>query len=86
MARAGRYSRGLKILKDFSALGDKSASSDLGVYSTPNSAFQILGASPKFKIIDLYGQVRVIKPNSLIALFAALNTSLKDQFFWIKSV
>ena len=34
-ARAGRCSRGLKILKDFSALGDKLASSDLGVYSAP---------------------------------------------------
>ena len=26
-----------------------------GVYSAPNSAFRILGASPKFKIIEFYG-------------------------------
>ena len=35
VARAGRCSRGLKILKDFSALGDNSALSDIGVYSAP---------------------------------------------------
>ena len=52
-----------------------------GVDSAPNSAFRKLGALPKFKIIDFYGQVRVIKPNSPIPLFAALNTSLKDQIF-----
>ena len=26
-----------------------------GVYRAPNSAFRILGASPKFKIIEFYG-------------------------------
>ena len=55
--------------------------SDLGVYSAPSSAFQILGASPKFEIVDFYGYVRVIKLYSPIALFVALNTSLKDQKF-----
>ena len=54
-ARAGRCSRGLKSLKIFSASGEESALSDLGVYNAPSSAFQILGASPKFKIVDFYG-------------------------------
>ena len=54
-ARAGRCSRGLKSLKTFSASGEESALPDLGVYSAPNSAFRILGASPKFKIVDFYG-------------------------------
>ena len=54
-ARAGRCSRGLKSFKTSSALGEESALSDLGVYSAPNSAFRILGASPKFKIVDFYG-------------------------------
>ena len=31
----GHYSRGLKILKDISALGINSAFSDIGVYSAP---------------------------------------------------
>ena len=60
--------------------------SDLGDYSAPSSAFRILGASPKVKIVDFYGKVRVIKLYSPIALFATLNTSLKDQKNWIKSV
>ena len=84
--RASRCSRGLKSLKTFSSLGEESALSGLGVYSAPNSAFRILGASPKFKIVDFYGQVRVIKSYSLIALFAALNSSLKGPKIWIKSV
>ena len=42
-----------QILKDFSALGEESALSDLGVDSSPSSAFRIPGASPKFKIIEL---------------------------------
>ena len=67
--------------KIFSASGEESASSDLGMYSAPSSAFRILGASPKFKIVDFYGYVRVIKLYSPIALFVALNTSLKDQKF-----
>ena len=54
-ARDGRCSRGLKSLKTFSASGEESALPDLGVYSTPNSAFRILGASLKFKIIEFYG-------------------------------
>ena len=51
----GRCSRGLKSLKIFSASGEESALSDFGVHSTPSSAFRILGASPKFKIVDFYG-------------------------------
>ena len=54
-ARAGRCSRGLKSLKIFSASGEESALSDLGIHSAPSSAFRILGASPKFKIVDFYG-------------------------------
>ena len=54
-AIAGRCSRGFKSLKIFSASGEESALSDLGVHSTPSSAFRILGASPKFKIVDFYG-------------------------------
>ena len=54
-ARASRCSRGLKSLKTFSASGEELALPDLGVYSAPNSAFRILGASPKFKIVDFYG-------------------------------
>ena len=59
--------------------------SDLGVYSTPNSAFRILGASPKFKIVDFYGYVRVIKPYSPIAWFVVLNTSFEGAKIGIKS-
>ena len=43
----GRCSRGLKSLKTFSASGEESALSGLGVYSAPNSALGIRGASPK---------------------------------------
>ena len=59
---------------------------DLGVHSAPSSAFRILGAPPKFKIVDFYGQMRAIKLYSPIALFIALNTSLKGPKIWIKSV
>ena len=52
-ARAGRCSRGFfESLKIFSALGEESALSDLGVYSAPSS-FRIPGTTPKFKIIEL---------------------------------
>ena len=54
-ARAGCCLRGLKSLKTFSASGEESALPDLGISSAPNSAFRILGASPKFKILDFYG-------------------------------
>ena len=54
-ARVGRCSRGLESLKTFSASGEESALSGLGVYSAPNLAFRILGASPKLKIIEFYG-------------------------------
>ena len=46
-ARAGRCSRGLKSLKIFSAPGEESASSDLGMHSAPSPAFRIL--------VDFYG-------------------------------
>ena len=69
-----------RVPKDLCRLGRGAGSVWLtGVYRAPNSAFRILGASPKFKIIDFYGQVRVIKPHSSIALFVVPNTSLKDQ-------
>ena len=45
----------LKSLKIFSALGEESTLSDLGMHSAPSSVFRILGASPKFKIVDFYG-------------------------------
>src|SRR3954462_7536522 len=48
-----------------------------GVDSAPNSVFRILGASPKFKIIEFYGQVRVFKHYSPIALFVVLSASLE---------
>ena len=51
--------------------------SGLGVDNAPNSAFRILGASPKFKIVDFYGKVRAIKHYSLIALFVELSTSFE---------
>ena len=47
-----------------------------GVDSAPNSVFRMLGASPKFKIIEFYGLVRVFKHYSLIALFVVLTASL----------
>ena len=47
------------------------------MYHAPNSAFRILGASPKFKIIEFYGYVRVITHYSPIALFVVLSTSLE---------
>ena len=81
-ARAGRCSRGFfESLKTYASSGEEPAMSGQGMDTIPNSIFRILGASPKFKIIDFYGQVRVIKPNSPIALFAALDTSFRDQVF-----
>ena len=77
--------RGLKSLKIFFALGKESALSDLGVHSAPSSAFRILGASPKFKIVDFYGLVRVIKVYIPIAWFVVLNTSLEGPKIGIRS-
>ena len=55
-ARAGRYSRGFfESLKTYAASGEESALSGQGVDSAPKSVFQILGALPKFKIIEFYG-------------------------------
>ena len=54
-ARAGRCSRGLKSLKTYAASSEEPALSGQGVDSAPNSVFRILGASPKFKIIEFYG-------------------------------
>ena len=59
--------------------------SGLGVYSAPNSAFRIPEASPKFKIVDFYGYVRVIKVYSPIAWFVVLNTSFEGPKTGIKS-
>ena len=73
------FTRFFESLKTYAASSEEPALSSQGVDNAPNSVFRILGASPKFKIVDFYGQMRVIKPNSPIALFAALNTSLKDQ-------
>ena len=47
------------------------------MYRAPNSAFRILGASPKFKIIEFYGKVRVIKHYSPISWFIVLSASLE---------
>ena len=49
------FERFFEPLKTFSASGEESALPDLSVYSAPNSAFRIVGASPKFKIVDFYG-------------------------------
>ena len=55
-ARAGRCSRGFRVPKDLCRLERGVGFVRLkGVYSAPNSAFRILGALPKFKIIDFYG-------------------------------
>ena len=42
-------------LKTYAAKGEEPALSGQGVDSAPNSVFRILGASPKFKIIEFYG-------------------------------
>ena len=42
-------------LKTYAASSEELALSGQGVDSAPNSVFQILGASPKFKIIEFYG-------------------------------
>ena len=55
------FERFFESLKTYAALSEEPDLSGLGVDSAPNSVFRILGASPKFKIIELYGQVRVIK-------------------------
>ena len=51
----------------------------LGVYSAPNSAFRTPGASPTLLIVKLLWLSEGGKGRSPIALFAALNTSFKDQ-------
>ena len=42
-------------LKTYAAKSEESALSGLGMDSAPNSVFQTLRASPKFKIIEFYG-------------------------------
>ena len=42
-------------LKTYAASSEEPAVSGPGVDSAPNSVFRILGASPKFKIIEFYG-------------------------------
>ena len=77
-ARAGRCSRGFRVPKNLCRLERGAGPVRLkDVYRAPNSAFRIPGASPKFKIIEFYGEVRVIKHYSPIALFVVLGTSLE---------
>ena len=59
--------------------------SDEGVDSAPNSIFRILGASPKFKIIEFYGKVRVFTHYSPIASFVGLSASLEGPKYGKKS-
>ena len=74
----GRCSRGFfESLKTYAASSEEPDLSGLGVDSASNSVFRILGASPKFKIIEFYGYVRVITHYSPIALFVVLSTSLE---------
>ena len=47
--------RFFKSLKAYAASSEEPTLSGQGVDSTPNSVFRILGASPKFKIIEFYG-------------------------------
>ena len=47
--------RFFESLKTYAASSEEPALSGQGVDSAPNSVFRILGASPKFKIIEFYG-------------------------------
>ena len=49
------FERFFESLKAYAASSEELALSDQGVDSAPNSVFRILGASPKFKIIEFYG-------------------------------
>ena len=49
------FERFFESLKTYAASSEEPALSGQGVDSAPNSVFRILGASPKFKIIEFYG-------------------------------
>ena len=49
------FERFFESLKTYAALSEELDNPGQGVDSAPNSVFQILGASPKFKIIEFYG-------------------------------
>ena len=49
------FERFFESLKAYAASGEEPALSGQGMDSAPNSVFRILGASPKFKIIEFYG-------------------------------
>ena len=49
------FARFFESLKTYAASSKEPDLSSLGVDSAPNSVFRILGASPKFKIIEFYG-------------------------------
>ena len=49
------FERFFKSLKTYAASSEELDLSSLGVDSALNSVFRILGASPKFKIIEFYG-------------------------------
>ena len=60
--------------------------SDLGMYSAPSSAFQILGAMPKFKIIELLWLSEGDKVVYSDCLVRCAKHLLKGPKIWIKSV
>ena len=49
------FERFFESLKTYVASSEELALSGQGMDSAPNSVFRILGASPKFKIIEFYG-------------------------------
>ena len=49
------FERFFESLKAYAASSEEPALSGQGMDSAPNSVFRILGASPKFKIIEFYG-------------------------------
>ena len=49
------FTRFFESLKTYAASSEEPDLSGLGMDSAPNSVFRILGASPKFKIIEFYG-------------------------------
>ena len=49
------FERFFESLKTYAASSEEPDLCGPGVDSAPNSVFRILGASPKFKIIEFYG-------------------------------
>ena len=49
------FERFFESLKTYAASSEKPDLFGQGVDNAPNSVFRILGASPKFKIIEFYG-------------------------------